>query len=137
MDTDLVNGKALLGFRVPVVIASPFTRGVENNPTVNHGIFDHTSILKLIEWRFGLAPLTPRDASSDVTNLALALNFNEPVVSVPTLPMPGVPFFPDPCFQTLFGGLFNVEGAAVRRTHIWSDLGHQATAHGFAVKQAN
>jgi phospholipase C len=137
VDTDLVNGKALLGFRVPVVIASPFARGVENNPTVNHEIFDHTSILKLIEWRFGLAPLTPRDASSDVSNLALALNFNQPVVSVPTLPKPHVPFFPDPCFQTLFGGLFNAEGAPVQRTHIWRDLGKQATAHGFAVKHAD
>jgi phospholipase C len=131
VDTDLVNGKALLGFRVPVVIASPFTRGAENNPSVVHLVFDHTSILKLIEWRFGLAPLTPRDASSDVSNLALALNFNQPVVSVPTLPEPHMPFFPDPCFQTLFGGLFNAEGALVQRTHIWSDLGKEATAHGF------
>ena len=137
VDTDLVEGKALLGFRVPVVIASSFTRGVENNPTVNRDVFDHTSILKLIEWRFGLAPLTPRDASSDVSNLALALNFTAPVVSVPTLPKPHVPFFPDPCFQTLFGGLFNAEGAPVQRTQIWSDLGKQATAHGFAVKHTN
>jgi hypothetical protein len=81
--------------------------------------------------------LTLRDASSDVSNLALALNFNAPVVSVPTLPKPHVPFFLDPCFQTLFGGLFNAEGAPVQRTHIWSDLGHQATAHGFPVKHAN
>jgi hypothetical protein len=25
-----------------------------------------------------------------------------------------VPFFPDPCFQTLFGGLFNAEVAPVQ-----------------------
>jgi phospholipase C len=45
VDADQVNGKTLLGFRVPVIIASPFTRGVEDNPTVNHLVFDHTSIL--------------------------------------------------------------------------------------------
>jgi hypothetical protein len=38
--------------------------------------FDHTSILKLIEWRFGLARLTLRDASHDIQNLARALNFH-------------------------------------------------------------
>src|SRR5262249_24748186 len=72
VDTDWVNGKALLGFRVPTIIASAFTRGVENNPRISHLVFDHTSILKLIEWRWRLAPLTPRDASTDIANLALA-----------------------------------------------------------------
>jgi phospholipase C len=37
-------------------------------------VFDHTSILKLIEWRWGLDPLTARDASEDISNLALALD---------------------------------------------------------------
>jgi hypothetical protein len=62
---------------------------------------------------------------------------NQPVISVPTLPKPHVPFLPDPCLQTLFGGLFNAEGAPVQRTHIWDDLGSQATVHGFAVKHAS
>jgi hypothetical protein len=75
----------------------------ENNPRISHLVFDHTSILKLIEWRWRLAPLTPRDASTDIANLALALDFNQPVIAIPTLPKPHVPFFPDPCFQTLFG----------------------------------
>jgi hypothetical protein len=81
--------------------------------------------------------LTPRDASSDISNLALALNFSAPVVSVPTLPKPHVPFFPDPCFQTLFGGIFNAEEAPVQRTQIWSDLSKQATNQGFAIKDTN
>ena len=74
VDPDIVGGKALLGFRVPVVVASPFTRG---DPTRSRGRFrryDHTSILKLIEWRWNLRPLTARDASSDVGNLAFALD---------------------------------------------------------------
>lgn len=140
VDTDLMNnGKALLGFRVATVVASPFTRGVENNPFVNHTVFDHTSILKLIEWRWGLAPLTPRDASSDVGNLASALNLAAPVTSLPTLPKPSVPFFPEPCFATLFGGIFSAERAAngITRelaTKKWQDLRTQAKANGFAVK---
>ena len=86
VDTDLVDGKALLGCRVPTIIVSPFARGNPSNPTINSLIYDHTSVLKLIEWRWGLAPLTARDASSDVANLAYALNFAAPDTSVPSLP---------------------------------------------------
>jgi len=70
VDPDIVNGKTLLGLRVPTVIASPFTKGNPSSPQVNDLVFDHTSVLKLIEWRWGLAPLTPRDASNDINNLA-------------------------------------------------------------------
>jgi len=60
------SGNVLLGFRVPVVIASPWTLGNPATPRLitqsTLGIpFDHTSILKLIEWRFGLQPLKARD----------------------------------------------------------------------------
>ena len=109
VDTDLVDGKALLGFRIPAVIASPWTRGDAVSPRVNSTVFDHTSILKLIEWRWGLPPLTARDASTDVGNLAAALDFSSPNAEVPALPMPKPPA-PVPCFQTLFGPL--VEGQA-------------------------
>ena len=34
VDPDLVDGKALLGMRIPVVVASPFTRGDPANPRV-------------------------------------------------------------------------------------------------------
>ena len=90
-DTDVVNGKTLLGLRVPVVIASPFTLGDPQQPRVEHAVFDHTSILKLIEWRWGLAPLTARDASSDVGNLAGVLNFSNPNPAVPVLPSASAP----------------------------------------------
>jgi len=90
-DHDLVDGKALLGFRVPTIVASPWTRGDPSNPTVNSTVFDHTSILKLIEWRWGLAPLTARDASDDVGNLAAALNFTQINRRVPSLPRPAMP----------------------------------------------
>jgi hypothetical protein len=58
--------------------------------------FDHTSILKLIEWRFGLDPLTARDASRDVQNLARALKLGHPDARVPVLPAPEEPP-PTPC----------------------------------------
>ena len=91
VDPDLEGGKALLGFRVPVVIASPFTRGDPANPKVDSAVYDHTSILKLVEWRWNLAPLTARDASSDVGNLAFALDFKNRDASVPALPQPDPP----------------------------------------------
>ena len=88
---DLVEGKALLGFRVPTIVASPWTRGNPSDPTVNSAVFDHTSILKFIEWRWGLAPLTARDASADIGNLACVLNFAQPKTKVPSLPHPAMP----------------------------------------------
>ncbi len=139
VDTDLVNGKALLGLRVPAVIASPFTRGIETTPFVNHVVFDHTSILKLIEWRWGLAPLTPRDASTDVGNLASALAFGLGITALPTLPKPSVPFFPEPCFATFGSGLFGgsarpATSATEPETKKWQELGRIAAAQGFPVK---
>jgi phospholipase C len=60
---------------------------------VNSEIYDHTSVLKLIEWRWNLRPLTARDASSDVGNLAFALDLAHPDPSVPSLPLPDPPPF--------------------------------------------
>ena len=57
VDTDLVGGKALLGYRVPCIVASPFTKGDPRHPRVSHHLFDHTSILKFIESNFHLRPV--------------------------------------------------------------------------------
>jgi len=86
VDKDLKNGKALLGCRVPVSIVSPFTRGNPEKPRLNSLLYDHTAILKFIEWRFGLPPLTKRDASPAIHNLAYAMDFKHPNYSVPSLP---------------------------------------------------
>jgi phospholipase C len=96
VDTDLIEGKALLGCRVPVNLVSPFTRGNTATPRIDSQLYDHTSVLKMIEWRFNLPPLTSRDASDDIANLALALNFSQPDVSVPALPNISPPL-PNPC----------------------------------------
>lgn len=96
VDPDIVDGKALLGFRVPAIIASPFTKGNPDNPRVNSTVFDHTSILKLIEWRWHLAPLTARDASDDVGNLIAPIAFGLFDPEVPDLPLPDAPIV-TPC----------------------------------------
>lgn len=49
----------ITGFRVPNMIISPFAR----KHFVSHTPMDFTAILKFIETRWGLAPLTQRDAS--------------------------------------------------------------------------
>jgi phospholipase C len=49
------------GFRVPVVVVSPYSKP----HYVSHVIDDHTSILRFIEERFGLPALTRRDAAAD------------------------------------------------------------------------
>lgn len=140
VDTDIVDGKTLLGLRVPVVIASPFSRGDPRNPRINSLVFDHTSVLKLIEWRWNLAPLSPRDASSDVHNLAYALDFKQPQVAVPSLPRPDAPLIATPCFQNLVGVFKSadaVSGAgpsSAAKTAKWKHLHSKAAKYGFKVK---
>lgn len=60
----------LRGFRVPCLVISPFAA----RRFVAHDVFDHTSVLRFIEWRWGLEPLTVRDATAN--NLADALDFS-------------------------------------------------------------
>ena len=47
------------GFRVPLLVISPFTK----KNYVSHTVADYTAILALIERRFGISPLTKRDAA--------------------------------------------------------------------------
>jgi acid phosphatase len=48
------------GTRIPALIVSPFLRG---NQVVDHTQYDTTSILATIEQRYGLVPLSTRDAA--------------------------------------------------------------------------
>jgi phospholipase C len=74
---------ALRGFRVPCLVISPWAR----RHHVDHRVYDHTSILRMIEWRWGLAPLTRRDAAArnlaEVLDLSGAPNLYAPRWSVP------------------------------------------------------
>jgi phospholipase C len=49
------------GFRVPTILASPYARP----GFVDHRLYDHTSILRFIEWRFLGAPAAGPGADSD------------------------------------------------------------------------
>ncbi|MEU6083775.1 alkaline phosphatase family protein [Streptomyces sp. NPDC047108] len=69
-------GTGLRGFRVPCLVISPRARS-----RVAHDVYDHASVLKMIEWRHGLEPLTVRDA--DARNLAEVLDFSTPPVTTP------------------------------------------------------
>lgn len=131
VDPDLVNGKALLGMRVPTVVASPFTRGNPRSPKVNHLVYDHTSVLKLIEWRWNLPPLTARDASQDVQNLALALNFNSPQATLPNLPQPAAPP-PTPCSNSNVP-MSNGCASGIVSTEEFALLGNSAILNGWIV----
>jgi phospholipase C len=75
-----------LGFRVPAVIVSPYAKP----DYVTDTVYDHTSILKLIERKWNLPPLTKRDAVA--TDPLDAVDFDEPphFLVPPTLPEPAV-----------------------------------------------
>jgi phospholipase C len=65
------------GFRVPVGVVSPYSRP----HSVSHVVNDHTSILKFIETRFGLPPLTNRDAQANA--MLEFFDFSHPSFAVP------------------------------------------------------
>jgi phospholipase C len=79
------NQDGLLGFRTPCFIISPFAQ----REFVSHQVFDHTSVLKMIEWRWGLEPLTVRDATAN--NLAEALQFISPDLRAKAFDVPAGP----------------------------------------------
>jgi phospholipase C len=67
------------GFRVPSMVISPRAR----RQYVAHDTYDHTSVLKAIEWRWGLQSLTPRDNAA--RNIAEVLDFQSaPNLAAPT-----------------------------------------------------
>ncbi|MCI4345048.1 MAG: hypothetical protein L3J87_05435, partial [Thermoplasmata archaeon] len=60
------------GFRVPCLVVSPYARP----GLVDHVVNDHTSILRFVENRFGIAPLSTRDAAAN--DLREAFDFTQP-----------------------------------------------------------
>ena len=96
--------QVLGGFRVPCIIASPFSRGNPERPRVVSTMFDHTSVLAMMEANWGLKPLTPRDASipaghsstQSLSDLSTALDLAHPSPRVPSLPELA-PFFSTGC----------------------------------------
>lgn len=75
-----------LGFRVPCVVISPYAR----RNYIAHEQYDHTSILKMIEWRFNLPPLSVRDQTAN--NLAHVLDLTTANSDAPAFTVPPGPF---------------------------------------------
>ncbi len=108
-------GTGLRGFRVPAMLISPRAR----RGTVAHGTYDHASVLKMIEWRFGLSPLTVRDKAA--ANLAEVLDFRHaPNLRAPAYPVPS--FVGVPCGTGVPGD-----------DEEWSQLAPIAAALGYSV----
>jgi phospholipase C len=81
-----------LGFRVPAIAMGPFApKKVETD-----GPYEHCSILKMIEWRFDLEPMSARDANAK--NLADALDFStrRDAIELPPFTPPPIAQCPNP-----------------------------------------
>jgi phospholipase C len=111
------------GFRVPTYVVSPFAP----KAAVANTLFDHTSILKMVEWRFGLAPLTARDAAAN--NLASVLDF-----SAPNLRPSPVPIVADPGPHVCVEGM-QAPGAPSagmpNQDHFWEELAASSLMSGW------
>jgi phospholipase C len=76
------------GFRVPAVIVSPYARP----DYVCTQVLDHTSVLKLVEQKWNLPPLTARDAAAAAPLDALDLAGPPAFLTPPSLPEPSLPW---------------------------------------------
>jgi len=68
------------GFRVPLLVVSPFTK----KHYVSHTVADYTAILTFIETTFGLSPLTKRDAAQ--MDMSEFFDFQNPPWTTPPKP---------------------------------------------------
>lgn len=81
-----IGNDGLLGFRVPTILISPFVK----RGAVSSKVYDHISVLRLIESRWNLAPLSIRDAQAN--NLLDELDIANPNLNAPVIDVPGGPF---------------------------------------------
>jgi phospholipase C len=82
---DLNEDFGQMGFRIPAVAVSPYTRG-DGSFRVDHGAYGFESILSLIAYRFGLGSLTTRMARA--RNIGLSFDWKRPDFERPALPDP-------------------------------------------------
>jgi len=116
---DVNPADSLRGFRVPCLVISPWSFG---SNVVAHTVFDHTSILKMIEWRWNLPPLTPRDAAAN--NLATVLSPGKPLKRGGGYVVPPGPFG-QPCLATAT--------STITPTSEWAGLASQAASYGWPL----
>jgi phospholipase C len=85
---DLYEDFGQMGFRTPALAVSPYARGRKKRSgfRVDHGLYGHESVLKLISYRFGLGDLTLRQARA--RNIGLSFDWEHADFDVPALPDP-------------------------------------------------
>ena len=117
-DADRAAGSdGRVGFRTPTLLISPFAHRAHTS----HVVYDHTSILRLIEWRWNLDPLTVRDATAN--NPADELDFKNPQLLAPAYAVPPVVGLPCPGNPVL----------ASSRRSLWAELRRVSQARGWHV----
>jgi phospholipase C len=97
-----ITGPIGLGFRVPMLIISPFTRG----GFISSDLFDHTSVLRFLETRFGTeVPNLSAWRRATVGDMTSAFNFTKPDTSIPSLPstIAAIPTIITECANNLAG----------------------------------
>ena len=97
-----ILGPIGLGFRVPMLVISPFSRG----GFVSSALFDHTSVLRFLETRFGVeVPNLSAWRRATVGDLTSAFNFRKSDQSIPALPstLPAIPQILTECAASLIG----------------------------------
>jgi phospholipase C len=82
---EIAGNDGRLGFRVPCIVVSPFAAA-----RVSSVELEHCSVLRMIEWRWNLQPLTVRDATAN--NLAEVLDFSLERLDAPQIDVPAGPF---------------------------------------------
>jgi phospholipase C len=75
-----------MGFRIPAVAVSPYTRNGASSARVGHDTLGFESILALISHRFGLGHLTTRDRHA--RNIGRSFDWRRPDFDPPDLPDP-------------------------------------------------
>jgi Phospholipase C len=86
IERDAGNADGLRGFRVPTILVSPFVK----RRTISSKVYDHASILRLIESRWNLQPLALRDANAN--NIMDELDLTTPITPAPVIDVPAGPF---------------------------------------------
>jgi phospholipase C len=101
---------AWTGYRVPLIVVSPYTK----KNFVSHTVRDTTAVLSMVETRFGLTPLTQRDGSqADMTEF---FDFvNKPWATPPSPPaqvtngecslVPPATWLDPPALEVIFSGV--------------------------------
>jgi phospholipase C len=90
-----------LGVRVPAIVVSAYTgKGtiIGDDPGDDATVFDHASALATVEKRFGLEPLTKRDAAANT--LEVAINLTAPRL----LPTEALTQLPEPAADAAVAG---------------------------------